>query len=94
MLETVMRAQLLFTKAAIADHARLAELQNSCSLIEIDAEECLQSAFLTDVRPVTEAWRRGRGLAPDPLAALRESGYMDRIVQERAGRAASVASYA
>jgi L-rhamnose isomerase/sugar isomerase len=92
MIQTVVRAQLLFARAAIVDHARLAELQSKCSLI--DAEECLQDAFQTDVRPVIEEWRRSKGLAPNPLAAFRESGYMDRIVQERAGRAQSVASYA
>jgi L-rhamnose isomerase/sugar isomerase len=92
MLQTVMRAQMLFAKAAIVDHARLADLQRQCSLI--DAEECLQTAFQSDVRPVIEEWRRSKGLAPNPLAAFRESGYMARIVEQRAGRAQSVASYA
>ena len=92
MIQTVMRAQILFAKAAIVDHARLTELQQSCSLI--DAEECLQSAFQSDVRPVIEEWRRARGLAVDPLAAFRESGYMARIIGERAGRTQAVASYA
>ena len=92
MLQTVMRAQVLFAKAAIVDHSQLARLQQQCSLI--DAEECLQEAFQSDVRPVVEEWRRARGLAPNPLAAFRESGYMNRIVDERAGRAQAVASYA
>jgi L-rhamnose isomerase / sugar isomerase len=92
MIQTVMRAQVLFAKAAIVDHTRLTELQEACSLI--DAEECMQSAFQSDVRPVVEEWRRIHGLAPNPLAAFRESGYMKRIVEERAGRAQTVASYA
>ena len=92
MLQTVMRAQVLFAKAAIVDHAQLADLQRQCS--PIDAEECLQSAFQSDVRPVVEEWRRSKGLARNPLAAFRESGYMKRIVGQRAGRAQSVASYA
>jgi L-rhamnose isomerase / sugar isomerase len=92
MIQTVMRAQMLFAKAAIVDHARLSQLQEACSLI--DAEECLQSAFQSDVRPVVEEWRRKNGLAPNPLMAFRESGYLSRIIQERAGRAQSVASYA
>jgi L-rhamnose isomerase/sugar isomerase len=92
MLQTVMRAQMLFAKAAIVDRARLAELHRQCSLI--DAEECLQTAFQSDVRPVIEEWRRSKGLPPNPLAAFRESGYLNRIVEQRAGRAQSVASYA
>src|SRR5262249_39354080 len=92
MIQTVMRAQALFAKAAVVDHARLADLQMSCSLI--DAEECLQSAFQSDVRPIIEEWRCAKGLAPDPLAAFRECGYLDRVVKERAGRMQAVGSYA
>jgi len=92
MIQTVMTAQDIFAKAAIVDHEKLDQFQRSCSLI--DAEECLKSAFQTDVRPVVEEWRRSEGLAANPLRAFRESGYMDRVVRERAGRAQAVASYA
>jgi L-rhamnose isomerase/sugar isomerase len=92
MIQTVTRAQMLFAKAAIVDHARLADFQMACSLI--DAEECLQSAFQGDVRPVIEEWRIAKVLAPNPMAAFRESGYLDRIVKERAGRLQAEASYA
>jgi L-rhamnose isomerase/sugar isomerase len=66
--------------------------QNRCNLI--DAEECMQTAFQSDVRPVIEAWRRAKGLAVNPLAAFRESGYVGRITEERGGRAQAVSSYA
>ncbi len=92
MIQTVMRAQMLFAKAAIVDHATLAAEQSKCNLI--DAEECLQSAFQSDVRPVIEEWRRSKGLAANPLAAFRESGYLKRVIEERAGRAQAVSSYA
>ena len=92
MIQTVMRAQMLFAKASIVDHATLAVEQNKCNLI--DAEECLQAAFQTDVRPVIEAWRRSKGLAANPLQAFRESGYLNRVIEERAGRAQAVSSYA
>jgi L-rhamnose isomerase / sugar isomerase len=42
-----------------------------------------------------QAWRRQHGLAEDPLEALRESGYLERIRAERgAANAKSVSSYA
>jgi L-rhamnose isomerase/sugar isomerase len=92
MIQTVMRAQTLFAKASVVNHAKLADAQGAANLI--NAEECLQSAFDSDVQPVVQEWRRSKGLAPNPLAAFRESGYLTRIAGERAGRSQSVASYA
>jgi L-rhamnose isomerase/sugar isomerase len=92
MIQTIMTAQELFAKAALVDHATLVKHQASCSLI--DAEECLKSAFQTDVRPAIAEWRRARGLAANPLNAFRESGYSNRVIAERAGRTQAVASYA
>jgi len=92
MIQTIMTAQELFAKAALVDHATLVKHQASCSLI--DAEECLKAAFQTDVRPAIAEWRRARGLAANPLQAFRESGYINRVVAERAGRTQAVASYA
>ena len=77
MIQTALAAQELYAKASLVDHATLARHQANCSLI--DAEECLKAAFYTDVRPVLVEWRRSRGLPKDPLAAFRESGYMQRI---------------
>ena len=93
MIQTVDMAQRLYAKAAIVDHERLAAAQRSTDLIA--AERCLQDAFATDVRPSIAEWRKGRGLPTDPLAAFRESGYVDRITKERAARpAARPSSYA
>jgi len=93
MVQTVAIAQELFAKAALIDRDMLAELQQDCRLVE--AEECFRSAFWTDVRPHVAAWRRSRGLAEDPLKALRESGYMQRIEEERGSRnVGAVSNYA
>ena len=93
MLQTVLIAQELFAKACLVDHKRLAELQRECRLVE--AEECLRSAFWTDVRPTLRQWRRERGLSEDPLQALRESGYIERAASERGRKNKSaVSSYA
>jgi L-rhamnose isomerase / sugar isomerase len=93
MIQSVCTAQELYAKAALVDHKRLAELQQSCSLVE--AEECLRDAFWRDVRPVLRQWRLSHGLPQDPLQALRESGYLERITSERRERnAAAVTTYA
>ncbi|HTV14072.1 MAG TPA: TIM barrel protein [Acidobacteriaceae bacterium] len=93
MVQTVTTAQELFLKAALVDRERLDALQNEGRLV--DAEECLRSAFWTDVRPVLRDWRSKRGLPEEPLKALRDSGYVERISRERGARnAALTASYA
>jgi L-rhamnose isomerase / sugar isomerase len=93
MVQTVVTAQELYAKAALIDQAKLAELQDACRLVE--AEEEFRSAFWVDVRPLLREWREQRGLHPDPLAALRESGYVERISAERGAKnAGGQSSYA
>jgi L-rhamnose isomerase/sugar isomerase len=93
MVQTVVTAQELYAKAALIDRERLAELQDSCRLVE--AEECFRGAFWQDVRPIVKEWRAARGLPVDPLKALAESGYVERTSNERGSKnASSVSSYA
>ncbi len=93
MVQTVMTAQELYMKAALVDRERLEELQSAGKIVE--AEECLRAAFWTDVRPALAEWRIRRGLHPNPLQALEESGYVERITRERRERnAALTSSYA
>jgi L-rhamnose isomerase/sugar isomerase len=94
MIQTVMTAQELFAKAALVDHRRLAECQRTCELV--DAEGCLKDAFSSDVRPAIREWSRSRGLPEDPLAAFRQSGYLERVTAERSEKnlAAAASSYA
>jgi len=93
MVQSVVTAQELYARAALVDHARLSELQDECRLV--DAEETFRSAFWTDVRPMVRAWREARGLPAEPLKELAESGYMERITEERGSKNANaVSSYA
>ncbi|MEO6910795.1 MAG: TIM barrel protein [Edaphobacter sp.] len=93
MVQSLMTAQELYAKASLIDQEKLAELQDACRLVE--AEECFRSAFWQDVRPVVREWRMARGLPPEPLRALAESGYVEKITQERgSSNAGSVSSYA
>ena len=90
MVQTVMAAQEMYLKACLVDRQKLAELQSEGQIV--DAEECLRSAFWIDVRPMLAEWRIKRGLHPNPLTALRESGYVERIESERAERNAARSS--
>jgi L-rhamnose isomerase/sugar isomerase len=93
MVQTVVTAQELYAKAALIDQQQLAELQQACKLV--DAEECFRSALWQDVRPVVREWRVARGLPAEPLKALAESGYVEKVARERGSRsAASLSSYA
>lgn len=91
-VQTVMTAQELYLKAALIDREELSKLQRDCDLVA--AEELFKGAFWTDVRPILAAWREHRGLRPDPLAALRASGYLECISRERGIRQPAASSYA
>jgi len=91
-IQTVVTAQELWLKAALIDRAQLASHQQSCDTVA--AEEIFRGAFWTDVRPIIAAWRVARGLPADPLAALRSSGYVERVSRERGSRSSAVSSYA
>ena len=84
MIQTVTSALELFAKAALVDHEKLTVCQAKCALV--DAETCLRDAFSTDVRPVLREWAHSKGLPADPMAAFRQSGYLERITAERSQR--------
>ena len=84
MVQTVVMAQALYAKAALVDLDRMVSAQRTTSLVQ--AESCLQDAFATDVRPIIREWRAARGLPEDPLEALWQSGYVERVTRERAAR--------
>src|SRR5713226_9011897 len=93
MIQTVVIAQQLFSKAALVDGRELATAQKNCDLVQ--AESLLQDAFATDVRPVIQEWRDSKGLPKNPMEAFRQSGYLERITKERAARnSRNVSSYA
>ncbi len=91
-VQTVVTAQELWLKAALVDRDQLAHAQQSCDIIA--AEDLFRGAFWTDVRPLAAAWREARELPADPLTALREGGYVERIAEQRGSRQSAVSSYA
>jgi L-rhamnose isomerase/sugar isomerase len=92
MVQTVGAGQELWLKAALVDRDQLDFLQNKCELVA--AEELFRGTFWMDVRPLVKEWRRARGLPEDPLLALAEGGYVQRITAERGSKLAPATSYA
>jgi L-rhamnose isomerase/sugar isomerase len=93
MVQSVVTAQELFAKAALIDLEKLSKAQQSCNLVE--AEELFRGAFWVDVRPMVKEWREARKLPSEPLKALKEGGYVEKISKERGAKNAnSVSSYA
>lgn len=81
MIQTATTAQELYLKACLVDRAGLQEAQAAMDIVT--AEECLRSAFWTDVKPILAAWRESKGLVADPMAAYRASGYEAAKAEQR-----------
>jgi len=92
MLQTVMAAQEHFVKALLVDFAAAHAARTRADIVL--AERALRDAYATDVRGFLAEYRRGKGLAADPLLAHRESGYEARAAAQRGGRMKGGGAYA
>ncbi len=82
-IQSVCNLQTAYARALIVDRQALAEAQDAGEII--DAEQILQRAAETDVRPLLEQVRLEMGRDPNPLLAYRKSGYFEKISRERVG---------
>ena len=82
MIQSVINIQTAYTKALLVDRAALRFAQEAGDVL--GAYRVLQAAYETDVRPLLSEVRTRQGLAPDPIAAFRASGYAERVAGERA----------
>jgi len=80
-IQSVVNLQTAYAKALLVDRERLVEAQQAGAIVA--AEEVLQAAFQTDVRPLLATVRQEVGVPFDPLKAFRASGYQERIAGER-----------
>jgi L-rhamnose isomerase/sugar isomerase len=86
MIQTAITAQELYAKACLVDRAKLRDAQARTDVVA--AEECVRSAFFSDVKPLLSQWRKRKNLEPDPLSAYRGSGYEAKVAAEREGNSA------
>jgi L-rhamnose isomerase/sugar isomerase len=84
MIQSVCTIQRMYAKALLTDWAALENAQARGDIV--DAENVLIAAFNTDVEPLLMQVREELGLAPDPLAAYRASGYQQQIDSTRGFR--------
>jgi L-rhamnose isomerase/sugar isomerase len=90
VIQSAVTVQETWAKALLIDRAALRRSQDAHDLTQ--CEELLKDAFSTDVRPLLADWRAAKGLDPQPLAAFRRSGYLQRVAEERSHRRAGQAA--
>jgi L-rhamnose isomerase/sugar isomerase len=81
MILSVMNLQEAYSKALLVDRARLDEARRSGDIL--GAHRLLLDAYATDVRPLCAKVREDLGASADPISAFRESGYLEKVVNER-----------
>ena len=81
MLQSVVNIQSAYAKALVVNRKTLAQKQAECDVLGAYRE--LTTAFDTDVRPLLEQVRVEMGIDPDPIKALRASGYEAKVAQAR-----------
>jgi L-rhamnose isomerase/sugar isomerase len=91
MIQSVLNIQTAFARTLLVDSKPLASAQSEGDTVM--AEEVLRSAWDTDVRPLLAKIRSELGAAKDPLTAYRQSGYFERIAEERQGILEGAASW-
>ena len=87
MILSVMTLQETFAKALLVDHAALKAAQGTGDVLA--ANQVLQDAFRTDVRPALEEIRVRHGLPADPYRAYLASGEAAEREARRVGGVAA-----
>nr|BFE78324.1 L-rhamnose isomerase [Planobispora longispora] len=83
IIRSVMNVQEATAKALLVDGTALAAAQRAGDVLGANA--VLMDAYAADVRPLLAELRADLGLDPDPIAAYRRSGYLEKITAERVG---------
>jgi L-rhamnose isomerase/sugar isomerase len=83
IIQSLMNTQSAYGKALLVDRPALYVAQAAGDVIA--ANGIIMEAFDTDVQPLLKQVRVEMGRQPDPLLSYRESGYYEKITEERAG---------
>jgi L-rhamnose isomerase / sugar isomerase len=81
MVLSVVNIQEAYARALIVDRAALVQAQEAGDVL--GGHELLLDAFQTDVRALCRKVRAELGAAEDPVAALRASGWLERMSAQR-----------
>jgi L-rhamnose isomerase/sugar isomerase len=86
MVLSILNLQEAYAKALLVDRQALADAQAEGDVLA--AHAVLLDAYKADVRPLCARARAQLGAAEDPIAALRESGYVAETIDKRGTRGA------
>ncbi|PPK88919.1 L-rhamnose isomerase/sugar isomerase [Neolewinella xylanilytica] len=81
LIQSLEAIQEAYAKALLIDHDQLTTTQREHDVVM--AQEMLQDAFRTDVRPLVQRARLSRGGALHPLRAYRDLEVRRELIQER-----------
>jgi L-rhamnose isomerase/sugar isomerase len=81
MILSLANLQEAYAKALLVDRRTLQAARHSGDVL--DAHRILLNAYQTDVRPLCAKVREDLGASPDPVAAFRESGYLEKVMEKR-----------
>src|SRR6478672_6813288 len=81
LLQSVEAIMIAYAQALLVDRARLAEAQALNDVVQ--AQEILQHAFRTDVRPLVAEARHRAGGALQPITCYRQLGIRNQLTKER-----------
>jgi L-rhamnose isomerase/sugar isomerase len=85
LLQSVQAIMISYAQALLVDRNKLAEAQNNNDVVT--AQEVLQNAFRTDVRPLVAEARLRAGGAVNPLTVYREEKVRQHLIKERGSKA-------
>lgn len=81
LLQSVEAIKIAYTQALLVDRVALKAAQQANDVVK--AQEILQDAFRTDVRPVVAEARLRSGGSLDPVQLFRDQNIREQLVQER-----------
>jgi L-rhamnose isomerase/sugar isomerase len=84
LLQSVEAIMISYAQALLVEREKLVEAQENNDVIS--AQEILQRAFRTDVRPLVAEARLQAGGALDPLAIYRKEKVRDNLIKERGSK--------
>ncbi|WP_090602064.1 sugar isomerase [Parapedobacter koreensis] len=85
LVQSVEAILVAYAQALLVDREALIEAQASNDVVQ--AQEVLQHAFRTDVRPLVAEARKRAGAALDPLALFRDLDVRGKLIKERGTKA-------
>ena len=81
LLQSVEAIKIAYTQALVVDRKQLSDAQNNNDIVK--AQEILQHAFRTDIRPLIAEARKRSGAALEPLQLFRDLDARKSLIKER-----------